>query len=97
MDYFDRIALVSASDIGNIPHQISNERLLDEMGAYDGKDRVYYGADAFRQVFMEVPFLLPLGLFMKIPGIGYMSRLIYRRVASNRQKLGCNSSFCEIS
>ena len=63
------------------------------MAAVEENKEIYYGADAFEQVFSKVPLFWFIAIIMKIPGAIYVSRFVYKYIAKNRQKLsseGCN-------
>ena len=69
-------------------------RLDLEMGAVDENNEIFYGADAFEQVFSRVPLFWPIAILMKIPGVIYLARLCYKTIAKNRNKL--SNEECEV-
>ena len=73
--------------------RVDINRLNNEMGAIDENSEIYYGADAFEQVFSRIPIFWPIAIIMKIPCMIYISRFFYKIIAKNRHKLtqeGCD-------
>ncbi len=93
-DFFNHIKLTPSHKVGKNEYGIDNERLMFEMGAIDENKEIYYGADAFEQIFSRVFFFWPIAFLMKIPFGIYFARSIYRLIAKNRSKL--SNEGCEI-
>jgi len=89
VDNLNRIHITSSLNQGQIPQEIDQIRLLTEMGAKDENGEIYYGADAFEQVFARIPVLIPIAILLKVPGVILIARYIYKIIAKNRQQLGC--------
>jgi len=93
-DFFNKIKLSPSNKINAKELGLNKERLLIEMGGVDENSEVFYGADAFEQVFSRIFLFWPIAIFMKIPFVIYISRAIYKWVAQNRSKL--TNEGCEI-
>jgi predicted DCC family thiol-disulfide oxidoreductase YuxK len=52
----------------------------------DGK--IYAGADALREIFLQLPLLAIAGAVMAIPPLPWISRNLYRLLAPYRHRLG---------
>ncbi len=89
-DLLKLIRLNKMQDIPESNREFDRELLKKAMGLKDENGEIYYGADAFEQIFLRVPLLMPIGIFMQIPGMIYISRFVYRKVAKNRSSLGCS-------
>ena len=87
LDFFNRINLTPSYAIEKYPNEMKKSRLDLEMGAVDENNEIFYGADAFEQVFSRVPLFWPIAILMKIPGVIYLARLCYKTIAKNRNKL----------
>ncbi len=92
-DFFNRITQTPSYQIKENKFDLDIKRLDKEMGAVDENSEVFYGADAFEQVFSKVILFWPLAILMKFPLGMFFSRSIYRLIANNRSKLsneGCD-------
>ncbi len=84
-DWFGRLdqrAIVDSGDLG-----VDQERLEHEMGVVDENGEVYYGADAFGEVFTRCPLLWPLAILWRVPGAIYVARQVYAAIAGHRRHL----------
>jgi predicted DCC family thiol-disulfide oxidoreductase YuxK len=61
-----------------------------QVAFHDG--RVYSGADAFREVFLRMPLMFPVGMLMAIPPFAWVLRRLYPILARNRYRLGGHCS-----
>ena len=93
-DLFNRINLIPSYATEKYPNEMKKTRLDLEMGAVDENNEIFYGADAFEQVFSRVPLFWPIAILMKIPGVIYLARLCYKTIAKNRNKL--SNEECEV-
>ena len=92
-DIFNLIQLVPSYKVIDSSF-IDGSRINIEMGAKDENSEIYYGADAFEQVFSKIPLFWPIAILMKIPFIIYVARFFYKIIAENRHKL--TKEGCEI-
>lgn len=50
--------------------------------------KIYTGSDAFREVFLRMPLMFPIGLVMWIPPLAWLLRKLYPILARNRYRIG---------
>jgi predicted DCC family thiol-disulfide oxidoreductase YuxK len=57
--------------------------------------KTFTGADAFREVFLRMPLMFPVGLLMSVPPMPRILRRLYPWLARNRYRLGgtCDLQF----
>jgi len=86
LDWFGVLALVPLSDprAQEIAPQLTREDLLEAIHCVTPEGRVYRGARAIRFVGMRLPLLVPIALFLWIPGVILIAELIYQWVSRNR-------------
>ncbi len=73
--------------------QAYDERvLLNDLYAVDLYGHVYAGVDTYIQILQKMRYLAVFAWMMRIPGIYYLAKMIYRRIADNRVRLGCDES-----
>ncbi len=85
LDWFRRLSWVGTSQLeksekrilGELDHGLGGEAV----GAIDEHDEVFYGMDAFDQIWCRIPLRFPLALLMRVPGAFYLARRIERRRA----------------
>jgi predicted DCC family thiol-disulfide oxidoreductase YuxK len=98
LDWRDVLALVPLSDprAKEIAPQITREDLLEAIHCVTPDGRVYRGARAIRFVGMRLPLLVPVALFLWIPGVIWVAEIVYRWVSRNRLLLsrvfGCKDA-----
>ena len=98
LDWFNTLALVPLSDprAHQIAPQLTREDLQEAIHCVTPQGRVSRGARAIRFAGMRLPLLLPLALFMWIPGVIQVAEVIYQRVSRNRHLLsrvfGCKDA-----
>jgi predicted DCC family thiol-disulfide oxidoreductase YuxK len=98
LDWFHALALVPLSDprAREIAPQLTREDLLEAIHCVTPERRVYRGARAIRFVGMRLPLLVPVALFLWIPGIIWVAEIVYAWVSRNRLLLsrvfGCKEA-----
>ena len=98
LDWFGVLALTPLSDpkAKEVAPQLSQEQLEEAIHCVTPEGRVYRGARAIRFVGMRLPLLVPLALFMWLPGVIWIAEMIYTRVSRNRHLLsrvfGCKDA-----
>lgn len=50
--------------------------------------KIYTGSDAFREVFLRMPLMFPVGLVMWLPPVAWLLRRLYPILARNRYRIG---------
>ncbi len=86
LDWFHALALVPLSDprAHEIAPQLTREDLLEAIHCVTPQGRIYRGARAIRFVGMRLPLLVPVALFLWLPGVILIAELIYRWISKNR-------------
>jgi predicted DCC family thiol-disulfide oxidoreductase YuxK len=86
LDWFGVLALVPLSDprAQEVAPQLTREDLLEAIHCVTPQGRIYRGARAIRFVGMRLPLLIPMALFMWIPGVILIAEIIYKWVSRNR-------------
>ena len=98
LDWRNALALVPLSDprAREIAPQITREDLLEAIHCVTPDGRIYRGARAIRFVGMRLPLLVPVALFLWIPGVIWVAEIAYRWVSRNRHLLskvfGCKDA-----
>ncbi len=101
LDWFNIVSLVPLShpDAKLIAPQLSREQLLEAVHCVMPTGRVLRGARALRFLFMRMPLLIPVGLFLWLPGVIWVAEIVYNAVSRNRHLLsklfGCKEA-CSI-
>ena len=98
LDWFGVLALVPLSDsrAQEVAPQLTREDLLEAIHCVTPQGRIYRGARAIRFVGMRLPLLIPVALFLWIPGVILIAEIIYQWVSRNRHLLsrvfGCKDA-----
>ncbi len=98
LDWFGVLALVPLSDsrAQEIAPQLTREDLLEAIHCVTPQGRIYRGARAIRFVGMRLPLLIPVALFLWIPGVILIAEIVYQWVSRNRHLLsrvfGCKDA-----
>lgn len=76
--------------------RLTRDDLLSAIHCVTPAGKIYRGARAIRFAGMRMPLLVPLALFMWIPGVIWVAEKIYQWVANNRLVLsrvfGCKEA-----
>jgi len=98
LDWFGVLALVPLSDVRAqeaAPH-LTREDLLEAIHCVTPQGRIYRGARAIRFVGLRLPLLVPVALFLWIPGVILLAEIVYQWVSRNRLVLsrvfGCKDA-----
>ena len=98
LDWFHALALVPLTDprAHQVAPQLTREDLLEAIHCVTPEGRIYRGARAIRFVGLRLPLLVPVALFLWIPGVIQIAEMIYRWVSKNRLLLsrvfGCKDA-----
>ena len=86
LDWSGVLALVPLSDprAQEIAPQLTREDLQEAIHCVTPDGRIYRGARAIRFVGMRLPLLVPVALFLWIPGVIVLAEIIYRWVSRHR-------------
>jgi predicted DCC family thiol-disulfide oxidoreductase YuxK len=98
LDWRNVLALVPLSDpqAHAIAPQLKPEDLQEAIHCVTPQGRVYRGARAIRFLGLRLPLLVPLALFLWIPGVIWIAEIVYAWVSRNRTLLsrvfGCKDA-----
>src|SRR5271155_3354198 len=98
LDWFGVLALVPLSDLRaqEVAPQLTREDLLEAIHCVTPEGRIYRGARALRFVGMRLPLMVPLALFLWIPGVIRIAEIAYQWISRNRHVLsrlfGCKGA-----
>lgn len=97
-DWFDRLALMplSSDRVAAIAPGVGREELHEAIHCVTPDGTIYRGARALRHVGMRIPLMIPLALFLWVPGVIHVAEVVYRTVSRNRLVLsrlfGCGEA-----
>jgi predicted DCC family thiol-disulfide oxidoreductase YuxK len=98
LDWFHALSLTPLSDpqAQAIAPQLTREDLMEAIHCVTPERRIYRGARAIRFVGMRLPLLVPVALFLWLPGVIQVAEIIYQWVSRNRLLLsrvfGCKEA-----
>jgi predicted DCC family thiol-disulfide oxidoreductase YuxK len=98
LDWRHALALVPLSDprAHAAAPQLTREDLLEAIHCVTPEGRIYRGARAIRFVGMRLPLLVPIALFLWLPGVIWIAEIVYQWVSRNRHLLsrvfGCKDA-----
>src|SRR3954469_2406637 len=86
LDWFHALALVPLSDprAQEIAPQLTREDLMEAIHCVTPERRMYRGARAIRFAGMRLPLLVPVALFLWLPGVIWIAEIVYKWVSQNR-------------
>lgn len=90
LDWFNVLSLVPLSDprAKEAAPQIGREDLSEAIHCIATNGRIYRGARCIRFVGMRLPVLVPVALFLWVPGVIFIAERVYMWVSRNRHLLG---------
>ena len=98
LDWFGTLSLIPLSDncAAGLAPQISRQDLQEAIHCIAGDGRIHCGARCIRFVGMRLPLLVPVALFLWIPGIIQIAEIFYQWISRNRLVLnrlfGCKGA-----
>ncbi len=101
LDWLKKIEIIPIKDprAQAIAPDITREDLLEAIHCITPEGAIHRGARAFRHLGFRIPLLLPLGLFLWIPGVIQIAEVFYKFIADRRHVIsklfGCKGA-CEI-
>jgi predicted DCC family thiol-disulfide oxidoreductase YuxK len=86
LDWFGRVEMVPLKDdrAGEIAPDITRGDLLEAIHCITPAGDIHRGARAIRFLGLRIPLLVPVGLFLWIPGVILVAEKIYAFVSRNR-------------
>jgi len=101
LDWLNTITLLPLSHprASIVAPQVTREDLLEAIHCVTPDNRIYRGARCLRFVGMRMPLLVPVALFLWLPGVIWIAERVYQWISRNRQLLsrlfGCKEA-CSI-
>lgn len=98
LDWLNCLALVPIADprAQEAAPSVSREDLLEAMHVVTRQGRIHRGARCIRFVGMRLPLLIPVALFLWIPGVIWVAEVVYQKISANRLLLsrifGCKDA-----
>lgn len=98
LDWLGKLALVPLTDprAAEIAPQLSREALLEAMHCVAKNGRIYRGARCIRFVGMRLPLLVPVALFLWVPGVIWIAERVYAWISRHRLRIsrlfGCKDA-----
>jgi len=86
LDWFNRVEMISLKDprTQEIALDITREDLLEAIHCVTPDGEIHWGARAIRFLGMRIPLLIPVGLFLWLPGVIWIAEKGYAFVSRNR-------------
>ena len=98
LDWRGALALVPLADprVQEIAPHLSRDSLQEGIHCITPEGTVYRGARAIRFMGLRLPLLIPVALFLWIPGVIFLAEIVYAWVSRNRLLLsrvfGCKGA-----
>lgn len=98
LDWFGALSLIPLSDpaAARLAPHLSREDLREAIHCVARDGRIHRGARCIRFVGMRLPLLMPIALFLWIPGVIRIAEVFYQWVSRNRLVLsrifGCKGA-----
>lgn len=86
LDWFHCVDMIPLKDsrTGEIAPDITREDLLEAIHCITPEGEVHRGARAIRFLSTRIPLLIPVGLFLWLPGVIWIAEKLYAFVSRNR-------------
>ncbi|MCF7763278.1 MAG: DUF393 domain-containing protein [Verrucomicrobia bacterium] len=101
LDWLNTITLLPLShpNASLVAPQVTREDLLEAIHCVTPEKKIHRGARCLRFVGMRIPLLVPMALFLWIPGVIFIAEKVYQWISRNRHLLsrlfGCKEA-CSI-
>lgn len=98
LDWINKVRLLPISDpeAAGIAPELTREQLREAIHCVTPEDKIYRGARCFRFLGFRLPALVPLALFLWVPGVIWIAEKVYMWVSRNRHLLskvfGCKGA-----
>ena len=86
LDWLNKVRLVPIKDplAAEVAPQLTREDLSEAIHCITPEGDIHRGARAFRFLGTRMPLLLPVGMFLWIPGVIWFAEIFYQWVSRNR-------------
>ena len=101
LDWLNTITMLPLShpNASLVAPQVTREDLLEAIHCVTPEKKIHRGARCLRFVGMRIPLLVPMALFLWIPGVIFIAEKVYQWISRNRHLLsrlfGCKEA-CSI-
>jgi predicted DCC family thiol-disulfide oxidoreductase YuxK len=98
LDWLNKVRLLPINDpeAAGIAPELTREKLREAIHCITPEDQIYRGARSFRFLGFRLPALVPLSLFLWVPGVIWVAEKAYMWVSRNRLLLskvfGCKGA-----
>ena len=98
LDWLNKVRLlpINDSEAAGIAPELTREKLREAIHCITPGCQIYRGARCFRFLGFRLPVLVPLALFLWIPGVIWIAEKVYMWVSHNRHTLskifGCKGA-----
>ena len=98
LDWFDRVRFlaIKAPEASQVAPTLTRADLLEAIHCVTPAGEIHRGARAIRFLGMRMPILVPVALFLWLPGVIWVAERIYMWVSRNRHLLsrvfGCKEA-----
>ena len=98
LDWFNKVEWIAINDprSEDIAPELTREELREAIHCITPEDRVYRGARCVRFLGMRMPLLVPVAVFLWVPGVIWLAEKFYMWVSRNRYTLskifGCKGA-----
>jgi predicted DCC family thiol-disulfide oxidoreductase YuxK len=88
---------LTAVNVGSIDPRLTREACMRSMHVVSRTGRITSGFDAFRTLAVWLPLFWPAAALSFLPGVAWLGRRVYNRVAANRpREFACTDEACGI-
>ena len=98
LDWFNKVEWIPINDerSDDIAPELTREELREAIHCITPQDKIHRGARCVRFLGMRMPLLVPIALFLWIPGVIWVAEKFYMWVSRNRYTLskifGCKGA-----
>ncbi|MCB1089083.1 MAG: DUF393 domain-containing protein [Verrucomicrobiae bacterium] len=98
LDWFDRVRFVpiASEQAAEIAPHLTREDLLEAIHCVTPEGKIHRGARAIRFLGLRMPLLVPVALFLWLPGVIWVAEKVYQFVSRHRLVLsrlfGCQGA-----
>ena len=86
LDWFNRVRFIpiNSDEAARIAPQLSRHDLMEAIHCITPRGEIHRGARAVRFLGLRLPLLVPVGLFLWLPGVIWVAEKVYQFVSRNR-------------
>jgi predicted DCC family thiol-disulfide oxidoreductase YuxK len=97
LSHFDLLGAVAFKDLQTHAKDcraldiIPEAELLMDLYAVDRQGKLFAGIDTYARILSAMAYPAPLAWIIRLPGINFLAKAAYRRIADNRTRLVCDA------